>query len=114
MTYKHFKSEEIIGLDERLCIMLDMAREICGFPFRITSGLRTPEDNERVGGVPDSSHEKGLAVDLSAPSDIEPKYRMVWSLGLAGFKRVGVYTRHIHVDIDELKPQYVMWHGESH
>lgn len=111
--WKHFSEEEVSGLNLDLVAMLDLAREICGFPFKITSGLRTPEKNAAVGGVEDSSHIKGLAVDLAAPIEAGLREKMAWSLGLAGFKRIGSYERHFHVDIDAWKDQYVMWFGKS-
>lgn len=113
MTYKYFSEEEVAGLDGRLASMLDLARGICGFPFKITSGYRPPEHNTAIGGVPDSAHTKGLAADLARPSEDEPLWRMIWALGLAGFNRIEIATRHVHVDIDHTKPQFVMWFGES-
>ena len=62
--YKYFKEKEIVGLNTGLVEMLDKAREIAGIPFIITSGVRTPKQNEDAGGVNDSSHRKGLAVDF--------------------------------------------------
>lgn len=35
---------------------------------RITSELRVPAHNRRVGGVPDSLHIKGKAIDVAAPT----------------------------------------------
>ena len=34
---------------------------------RVSSYYRTPERNRRVGGMPDSQHQLGTAVDLVAP-----------------------------------------------
>jgi len=36
--------------------------------LRVSSGYRTPTDNERVGGDPDSAHMLHLAVDLVGES----------------------------------------------
>lgn len=38
--------------------------EQLGEPVVVTSWYRTPEDNQRVGGNPESLHLQGLAVDL--------------------------------------------------
>ena len=40
-------------------------RDLIGLPVRINSGYRTPERNRQVGGVPNSLHCQGKAVDLS-------------------------------------------------
>jgi len=43
---------------------LDKAREYIGKPFTITSGLRLANKNAAVGGVSNSAHLKGEAVDF--------------------------------------------------
>lgn len=110
---KWFKDDEIKGLDPKLVEMLDSAREAAGVPIVITSGWRDAEHNTEVGGVKDSSHEKGLAVDVRAPNDAYGK-QVCFGLGQAGFKRAGFYDRHCHVDIDDSKPSPAKWQGESH
>ena len=112
-TWVNFKPEEIEGLDNELVAKLDWARSRSGVEFFITSGKRTPEHNKAVGGVDKSSHVKGLAVDLRVPNS-QARYKMIQSLLLAGFRRVGVYPAHLHADIDPELPQDVIWLGESH
>lgn len=109
----YFKPEEIEGLDAELVAKLDWARGRSGVPFIITSGRRTPEDNERVMGVDASAHIKGLAVDLRC-SDSTARYKMLQALLLVGFKRLGVYDKHLHCDLDPDLPQEVVWIGVSH
>lgn len=111
--YHFFSDEEVKGLDQELCAMLDWARGRAAVPFSITCGLRTADQNDTVGGVKDSAHLRGLAVDLSC-SDSEARFKMVSALLLAGFKRIGIYDKHIHVDRDETLPQNVAWIGVSH
>lgn len=45
---------------------LEPIREILGVPIRITSGYRTPQVNEAVGGVRTSQHLTGEAADFIA------------------------------------------------
>jgi hypothetical protein len=106
--YKYFKEDEIVGLKPELVKMLDEARDIAGIPFVITSGLRTSEKNESVGGVDNSSHTKGLGVDLRCNNSAN-RYTMVRSLMAVGFNRIGVYKAHIHADCDKTLPQNVIW-----
>lgn len=111
--YNFFRDNEIEGLDKELVAMLDWARGRSGVPFVITCGLRTAEENAGVGGVQDSAHLRGLGVDLAC-SDASARYRMVQALLLAGFKRIGIYDKHIHADRDPSLPQEVIWIGVSH
>ena len=114
MSWKHFSDQEVEGLSPALVEKLDLARDICGFAFHITSGLRLPNHNADVGGVPDSAHLKGLAADLRRPVGEDECFKMVWALGLAGCRRIEIATKHIHVDVDDSKPAPVMWFGVSH
>jgi uncharacterized protein YcbK (DUF882 family) len=112
--WKHFSDEEAKGLDGELMDRLDVARDLCGFPIVITSGARTPEQNAAAGGTSESSHMKGLAVDLRAPTGKNEREKMIWALGRAGFMRIGLYDRHIHCDCDPDKAQDIVWFGVSH
>lgn len=112
-NYHFFTDKEVEGLDKELCAMLDWARGRAAIPFNITCGLRTPDHNTTVGGVQDSAHLKGLGVDLACDTASD-RFLMVQALMLAGFKRIGVYDKHVHVDRDNSLPQLVMWTGISH
>ena len=108
---KQFNLEEdpkMAGLDNTLMMQLDNARDMAGVPFVITSGLRTPEENKECGGVADSAHLSGLAVDIEAETD-EKKLRIVYGALVAGFCRIGISNAHIHLDIDKEKQQNVLW-----
>lgn len=87
---------------------LDLAREIAGVPFKITSGYRCPEHNKAVGGVQDSSHTKGLAADIACVNGPR-RYKIIVALLNAGFTRIGVHRKFIHVDADHSKSQQVIW-----
>lgn len=111
--YTYFTPEEVEGLDAEFVAKLDWARGRSGVPFIITSGKRSPAENERVGGVDASAHVKGLAVDLRC-ADSQNRFKMMNALLLAGFKRLGIYDKHLHVDLDASLPQEVIWVGVSH
>lgn len=49
---------------------LNEIRESYGKPIIISSGYRCPELNKAVGGVPNSYHVLGLAVDLRWDADL--------------------------------------------
>jgi hypothetical protein len=110
---RHFSDVEIVGLIPEFVEKLDLARDIAGVPFVITSGRRTQDQNAGAQGVENSAHLRGLAVDLACTSS-ERRFKIVQGLVQAGFRRIGVYDRHLHADCDESLPHPVMWTGKSH
>ena len=56
----------------RLAQFCERVRKILGVPMNITSGVRCPKLNKKVGGVETSDHIKLLAVDF-VPSKIKLK-----------------------------------------
>ena len=111
-TIDEFDSKDKKGsgknMDSTILSMLDEARAIAGIPFTITSGFRTKNWNKRVGGVENSSHLKGLAVDIKA-IDSKQRYIILNALFNVGFNRIGIAKSFIHCDIDTSKPQNVIW-----
>lgn len=103
---KYFKEDKAIGLKESLLIMLDKAREYAEIPLIINSGLRTEEENEAVGGVKDSAHLRGEAVDIRVENSTQ-RFFILKGAFLAGFRRIEIAPKHIHLDIDREKPQDV-------
>ena len=87
------------NISEELVFNLDEARDISQIPFKINSACRCEKHNKKVGGVKDSSHCKGLAVDIACNDD-ERRFIMVSALLKVGFKRILIYDTFIHVDID--------------
>lgn len=109
--FKYFKGDEIVGLKADLVYKLDRARELFGAPMVITSGYRDPDKNLAVGGVKNSSHTRGLAVDIKC-NDPFMQAKLAWALGCAGFRRVGVYAGHLHCDVDHTLPVPSFFEGE--
>ncbi len=112
----YFSDEETRGLVADLCFKLDRARELFGAPIVITCGYRSPEHNAEIGGVPNSAHTQGLAIDMKAPVDAFQREKLSWALGAAGFRRVESAPRHFHVDTtsDGSKPSPCFWAGDDH
>jgi len=111
-THKEFDSPDKPGsgsiMDECFLEMLDNARELYSKPMRVNSGYRTKEYNTKIGGVKNSSHILGLAADISCKSSSD-RFAMLNAFIQAGFKRIGVASNFIHVDIDKNKSQNVIW-----
>jgi uncharacterized protein YcbK (DUF882 family) len=53
-----------INMDVDFLNKLAEARKIASIAFKITSGYRTPKHNEKVGGVPSSSHVRGDVLQI--------------------------------------------------
>ena len=96
-------------MDETLLKQLDTARHHAATPFVITSPVRCPDHNRKVGGVDDSSHTKGHAVDIAVRNS-HARFRILKALIHAGFERIGIYPSFIHVDNDPDLPPEVCWH----
>ena len=107
--YKWFSDKEAAGLKPELVVKLDQARELAGIPFVITSGYRTKDHNAEVGGVENSGHLEGEAVDLRARNPNE-HFIITKALLDAGFTRISrKYPTHIHCDITKDKPQRILF-----
>ncbi len=112
---KHFKHYEFdcphcgkLFISEKLLLLLNELRERINKPLIITSGFRCIEYNRRIGGVPNSAHTKGLAVDIACETSTDRFYIVSFATQL-GFRRIGINKRFIHLDIDESKPKPVIW-----
>jgi uncharacterized protein YcbK (DUF882 family) len=88
--------------------MLDNARSIAQVAFHLTSAYRCKKHNANVGGVSNSAHTFGLAVDISTPTPYI-RFRVLKGLIEAGFDRIGVSDTFVHVDIDGTKPAETCW-----
>lgn len=108
---KYFKLEEFDSPDQpgsgkhmkkEFLQLLDKSRALAGIPFVVTSGFRTRDWNERVGGRVGSSHLAGCAADLSCTSSGD-RSQIVQALIKVGFNRIGIGKNFIHVDNDITK-----------
>lgn len=113
-----FKMEEFdqIGLpdshkfmDLNLLMLLDNMRNRAKIPFKINSAYRSEEYNKKIGGVKNSSHCKGLAVDISATTSSE-RYKILEAAIHFGIERIGIGKSFIHIDIDDQdKSKQIAW-----
>ncbi len=93
------------GLRSYLLERVEKAEKLAPFTFEVTSGFRDGDDGE---------HGLGEAVDVMARSGWV-RFKIVEAALAAGFTRIGVYDRHVHLGVSEAFrfPQEVMWVGVS-
>jgi len=116
-NYSEFDSPDELGsgknMSPEILEMLDLAREKYDKPIKITSGYRTKTYNEGLKkrgykASPNSSHLKGLAVDIHC-NNSKARFELVDILLDVGFNRLGIANTFIHADIDKDKPQNLIW-----
>ena len=85
-------------------------RDVCGFPFIITSGFRSKDhpierSKENLG-----THAQGIAADIKVSNGTQ-RYKIVEEAIKMGFSGIGVASNFIHVDIRDLDTNEspVMW-----
>jgi uncharacterized protein YcbK (DUF882 family) len=80
--YSEFDSPDLLGsgktyMNKEFLKMLDLCRERCGFPFRVTSGYRTQawQDELTRRGYKTaknrSAHQDGLAADIKITNNLQ-------------------------------------------
>jgi len=96
------------SISDDLIHALDRLEREVGFDLTFNSGYRCPKCNTRVGGVRNSAHLRGLAVDISCSFSILRFNLLKAALDL-GFRRIGIGKTIIHLDVDVSLPQDVIW-----
>jgi hypothetical protein len=93
----HIQGEVVFDkMNVDFLVKLDEFRHKLGMPVKITSSYRSPEHNAKVGGVKNSFHMLGRAVDIECPSS---EYRakalkVALDMGLT----VGIMNTALHID----------------
>ena len=117
MKYKFFSQWDfdnaspvcsITDMDGAFMKRIDKAREAAGVPFFINSAYRTVEHEISRGRCGASSHTRGVALDIRA-ADSRTRFLILKALIDAGFTRIGIHSRFIHVDADSSKDSQVVW-----
>ena len=93
-------------LNSDLLKRLNSLRETINRQIYINSGYRCKEENERVGGVKNSYHIFGMAVDIEA-RNINISDLAIYAQGV-GFNGIGKYETFLHLDVRDTK---YFWEG---
>lgn len=111
IKYNYFSQKEVdtFKLKPAFWTLLDKIRAECNFPISLNSGLRTKAENDELkDSVSDSAHLSGLACDINCTDSIK-RLKLVQVALANGIKRIGIGSNFVHLDIDNTKPQNVMW-----
>lgn len=118
VSLKWFKNTEFdskdlpnswVNMDFEFMKLIDELRGRVGSPIIINSAFRTKSHNLKVGGKSNSSHTRGLAVDLKVSSS-EHRFLIVKCALELGITRIGIYKTFVHLDIDKSFPERVIWY----
>lgn len=111
MACRHCQKQKI---DDKVIAMAQELRDYLGKPMHVTSGYRCKVHNANIGGVNNSYHTKGMALDFVVRGDMEDmqeKCRKLWSKKTILRGGLGIYTGNkgtfIHIDIGP----YRIWYG---
>ena len=113
MKLKYFKIEDFncqeTGENE-MCPdflqKLDALREMCGFPFIITSGYRSPNHSIEKKKAKPGTHAQGIAADIAVNGGAQ-RMAIIRNASIMGFNGIGVAKTFVHVDTRETTP--VAW-----
>ena len=100
-----------IAMSHSFMHLLSNARHLSNTPFIITSGFRCKSHNLSIGGNPCSAHLVGFAADIRCTNNFN-RSTILCGLIKVGFKRLGVYNKHIHVDLNPSAPNCI-WLDKS-
>ena len=113
MKFEHFDIDEFDcqetgenQMDTDFIYALDELREACGFPFRITSGYRSPSHTIEARKSSPGTHSEGIAADIAVSGGAQRRAIVENAIRL-GFNGIGVAKTFVHVDKRKTPP--VMW-----
>lgn len=96
-------------IDMTMVKYADEIRHRIGKPLSVNSGLRCSIHNMNEGGVSNSQHLYGTAVDLGKPSGVTPaKMAQIAEDVIGNTGGIGIYSWGIHIDSRKTKSR---WNG---
>ena len=116
--YEFFPEIDGDAMDDQFMRNLVHLRRQFGRPMPITSSYRSPEKNEAVGGVKDSAHTQGRAVDIAISGKAAYDLIRLVLTGKFGFTGVGLRQHGPHnkrmIHLDDMpdspnQPRPILW-----
>ena len=101
--FKYFKLEDFDcqetgenGMSIEFIERLDGLRSVCGFPFIVTSGYRSPDHSIEARKEKPGQHAQGIAADIKVVGGVQRRILVEKALQM-GFTGVGVDLSLIHI-----------------
>lgn len=89
---------------------LQVLREYVGKKITINSGYRSPEHNEKIGGVKESFHVRAMAADIVVEGHTPKQVKeIIQHLILTGRMKeggIGLYDTFVHYDVRGTKARW--------
>lgn len=112
-NYKYFKIEDFNcsetnenQMEPSFIKKLDKLREVCGFPFYITSGFRSKNHSAEKSKQNPGSHCRGIAADIAVTGGRQ-RMQIVKQAAALNFTGIGVAKGFVHVDTRDTNS--VLW-----
>lgn len=103
-------SSEVLKNLTELSKNLEVLRKHLGNPIRITSGYRSKEHNQKIGGALNSMHITGMAADIQVaevkPIEVAKAIELLIKEGKMKEGGLGIYRTWIHYDIRGTKARW--------
>ena len=96
------------SIDPLLVLALEKLEYEMKIKLQYNSGYRCVECNAAAGGVKNSAHLRGKAVDVVIHGSGE-RFWLVSNAVRLGWFRIGIGRNFVHLDIDSDLPDHVMW-----
>lgn len=98
-TDKEFRCPccKICEMDKHFMMELQGLRDVCGFPFFVTSGYRCLKHNTEVSKRSMNDHVKGCAVDVKCASRYQRAKILKEALEGGYFKDIAIAKTFIHL-----------------
>jgi hypothetical protein len=103
-----------LKIDQGLIDALEQLRSLAGKEIQIRDGYRCPAYNQEVGGVTDSEHTRGQAVDVGIPGlSLQQMYELVLQIPTFAEGGIGVYDGgFLHVDVRRYAGRWARVRGQ--
>jgi zinc D-Ala-D-Ala carboxypeptidase len=118
---EHFSKAELachccgtLKIEAALIDALELFRSLAGRPIVVHDAYRCPAHNQKVGGVNDSEHTRGMAADVSI-SGLSAQQMFELALQVPDFLHggIGVYDGDfVHLDVRPHPARWARVHGQ--